>query len=131
MRRFLLKHRWATILVVGLMLFATSGATLSRMTCFSEGHSVLSFGAADDCCPDEASGPGLKAVCCELSQARAGIIAFVPHDMLALAPVLMALDAVPVMVVLEIVSTGTSWLESRPPPLLAPERLASISSFLI
>lgn len=131
MRRFLLKHRWATVLVMGLMLFATSGATLSRMTCFSEGHSVLSFGAADDCCPEETSGPGLKAACCELSQAKAGIVAFVAHDALALAPMLMALDAVPVTVVLETASTGTSWLESRPPPLRAPERLASISSFLI
>ena len=131
MRRFLLRHRWATIAVVGLMLFATSGATLSRMTCFSEGHSVLSFGGADDCCPEEESGAGLKAACCELSQAQAGPIAFVPHDVLALAPVLMALDAVPVVVALERSFVPVSWLDSRPPPLLAPERLASIASFLI
>src|SRR5688572_7357890 len=121
MRRFLLKHRWATVMVVGLMLFATSGATLSRMTCFAGGHSVLSFGAADDCCPEEGNGAGLKAACCELSQAKAGTIAFVPHDALALAPVLMALDAALVTIVLERSRLNATWLESRPPPLRAPE----------
>lgn len=130
MRRFLLKHRWATILVVGLMLFATSGATLSRMTCLMGGHTVLSFGLADDCCPEPESGSHavLKATCCEFSEAKGATVTFIANNTLALVPVLMALDAVPVTIGLEEGSMPFAWLDSRPPPLSRPERLASIGS---
>ena len=133
MRRLLLRHRWINLLVVGLMLFATSGASLTRMTCLAGGHSVLSFGLADDCCPmdDHHADASLKATCCELSQAKANTIAFVPNDVLALTPVLMVLDAVPVMIAFEPSFTRCSWLDSRPPPLNGTERLAAIGSFLI
>ncbi|MEO8589756.1 MAG: hypothetical protein ABI432_10335 [Flavobacteriales bacterium] len=133
MRRVLLRHRWVTLLVVGLMLFATSGTTLSRMTCLAGGHSVLSFGQAGDCCPDADSGGNatLKATCCELSQAKPGTVTFVPHDVVGLTLVLMVVDAAPVMIAVERSSVTHMWLASRPPPLNGAERLASIGSLLL
>jgi len=133
MRRFLLRHRWATLVVVGLMLFATSGATLSRMTCLMDGHSVLSFGFADDCCPEPEAGSNavLKATCCEFSEATVGAVTFVAHNTLALTPVLMVLDAVPVTVMVERTFELCRWLDVRPPPLRGGERLAILGSFLI
>lgn len=133
MRRLLFRHRWINLLVVGLVLFSTSGASLSRMTCLTSGHSELSFGLADDCCPEDggAEDAALKATCCEFSEAKAVGLTFVPNDLLVLAPVLMALDAAPVMIAAELSVARFTWLDSRPPPLLGSERLATIGSYLI
>ena len=121
------------MMVAGLMLFAISGTTLSRMTCLAGGHSVLSFGLAGDCCPDAeaAGGSTVKATCCEFSQARSLTPAFVPHAPLDLTPVLMVLDAVPMTVAFLRTSAPCGWLQSRPPPMSSPERLASFGVFLI
>lgn len=133
MRRLLHRYCWVNLLVVGLMLFATSGASLSRMTCLTGGHSVLSFGLAEDCCPadDNHADATLKATCCELSQAKAGTITFVPSAAMVFTPELMVLDVAPVMVALERSSVPRAWLEGRPPPLRTGERLASIGSLLL
>lgn len=53
MRRFFQHNRWLTVLVACLLLFATSGLSLSRATCLMSGHSLLSAGLASDCCEDQ------------------------------------------------------------------------------
>lgn len=80
MRQFILRHRWASLLVVGLMLFATSGMALSRMTCVISGHSVVALGMLEDCCPEPESAEGamIAPVCCEFVQAGGDTFPFVP-----------------------------------------------------
>ncbi len=85
MRRILHRHRWATLAVTVLLLFATSGMALSRMTCLMGGHTVWAFGMLDDCCPEaEATdGAAITAECCVYGQAGGNVLPFVPAQELA------------------------------------------------
>lgn len=130
--RKLKKNRWVLASLAMLLLLATSGLTVSRMSCLISGHSVLSLGLADDCCPEEehADGTMIGATCCELVQASADRVELLPSatfDLVAL-PVT---DASPSWGAVVLERNPLRWLDSRPPPLLGPERLALISVFLI
>ena len=133
MRRLLLRHRWATYLVAGLVLFATSGTTLSRMTCLMGGHSVWSLGAAADCCPEGEAheGASIKALCCELSQAKAGVSAALPsvhQDAVLLADVQQITSLVSKAVIAPVL---VRWLDTRPPPRDVSGRLAELRTHRI
>lgn len=130
--RELKKNRWMLASLAMLLLLVTSGLTVSRMSCLISGHSVLSLGLADDCCPEEEHGDGtmIGATCCELVQATADRVELLPSatfDLVAL-PVT---DTAPTWDAVAFERQPLRWLDSRPPPLLGLKRLALIGVFLI
>ncbi|MBL7950675.1 MAG: hypothetical protein JNM62_03045 [Flavobacteriales bacterium] len=130
MRQLLQRHTWVTYLVVGVFLLATSGATLSRMTCLSGGHSVVSLGAATDCCPDEgprSAVPEVKAACCELAQVQGERDYYLPDRGYFLWVPAPAMQHAAVRVMLPVVLAEVDRSGSPPPPLSAPDRLAVLS----
>ncbi|MBL0127125.1 MAG: hypothetical protein IPP83_06625 [Flavobacteriales bacterium] len=133
MRHFLQQHRWATVLVVFLLLFATSSMTLSRMTCLMGGHSVLSFGPADDCCPDaeKPEGTAVKAICCAFTEARLDRTSVIPVAGLDLGVLLAELDGAPTMIIALPVMEPVRWWDGKPPPRSLPDRLAELQVMLI
>lgn len=133
MRRLLQHNRWITVLVACLLLFATSGFSLTRMTCLMGGHTVFSFGQLDDCCPDEqgTDQATLKAECCAITQAKLEPVNVVVVNSLGLDPVFVAFGTAPFEVAQALVLVPLRWLDTRPPPLTVPDRLAVFSTFLI
>ncbi|MFZ1691830.1 MAG: hypothetical protein WAT74_01425 [Flavobacteriales bacterium] len=130
--RKLKKNRWMLASLAMLLLLATSGLTVSRMSCLISGHSVLSLGLAEDCCPEEEHGDGatITATCCELLQAGAERLELLPSttfDLIAL-PVT---DAAPTLAAVALERHPLRWLDSRPPPLIGKDRLAQMRRFLI
>ncbi|HRD54455.1 MAG TPA: hypothetical protein PKY96_17585 [Flavobacteriales bacterium] len=130
--RKLKKNRWVMAALASLLLLATSGLTVSRMSCLMSGHSVLSLGLADDCCPEEERGEGttIGATCCELLQASAERVDLLPANSIDLIA-LPSIEAAPVWSALELEPHVLRWLDSRPPPLLGKDRLALMRRFLI
>ncbi|MCB0768943.1 MAG: hypothetical protein KDC00_00875 [Flavobacteriales bacterium] len=128
MRGFLHRNRWATVLITGLFLLATSGLALSRMTCLMGGPSVLSIEAMDDCCPEHGpmEGATFTPDCCEMATVQNGSVNFLPHNEQDLGPALLALESAPRL----LLSVGTTVTppraDSRPPPLLGIERLVRL-----
>lgn len=121
-------------MVCGLLLFATSGVALSRMTCLLSGRTVMIVGMLEDCCPDVPRNEGavVTPVCCDLSAAEGA-------NVIGLRTVPVELDgsvadlfwSIRPLVVL---SEGHSWqlrVENRPPPLHTAERLAVLERYLI
>lgn len=116
-----------------LFLLGSAVPAVSRMDCLVSGHSELSVGFADECCPDDgdAQGPVFKAVCCEVLTAEPGKQPFAPQppilvpDQPALVPVL----GVKVRAVA--LHRPGAHLSRRPPPLALAERLAEVGCFLI
>jgi len=129
--RKLRRNRWALATMALLLLLATSGLTVSRMSCLISGHSELSIGIVDDCCPEEDhEGTSVEATCCDLEKAGAQRFDLLPSTEL----VLIALPAtefvsLPGECLTERVSPR--WLDSRPPPLSGLERLTLERCFLI
>lgn len=133
MRSFRTYSRPITVLVAALTLFGTSGMGLSRMTCLLAGHTVLSLGTADDCCPEEAHGkePSVKAECCVLGVAKPDAEPFMSAASVEL-PVLATLESRPPAIVAEVVHRAAAVSFGRAPPLLLPtERLALLSVFRV
>jgi hypothetical protein len=134
MRRSLQRHRWVTLLVVGLLLFATSGLMLSRMTCLMSGRSVVAFGMLEDCCPDpeQNQDASVAPVCCVFGHASAEVEPFIPAvvtDQLvvpvcSVAPVIEAPQATAEIGV-------HASLRDRSPPLPPKARLALHATFRI
>ena len=126
MRQFLRYNRWATVLVACFFMLATSGVSMSRMTCLIGGHSVISLGTMDDCCPEQRGndGPVLKAQCCLHAVVKGEQTNYITHQDVDLAPALIALYAAPRLVLSEGLAPMNFSLETRPPPLNAPDRLA-------
>ncbi len=132
MRRFLHRNRWATLLVIGLLMFASSGMMLSRMTCLIAGHSIYSIGLIEGCCPeDDHEMATIEAVCCEIGQVARNTGAFVGHAGPDLVVLLLCLDAAPWATITLPEPAPLAWLESRPPPEHSGERLATLGSLLI
>jgi len=133
MRRFLHRNRWASLPVVVLLLFATSGMALSRMTCLMSGRTVLALGNLEECCPEHerSDAPTVSAVCCVFAQAGGDVEPFVASASLEAPPISMAMGHVPM------VAAGVShrplpgFVHGRPPPMLAILRLAVLSTFRI
>lgn len=133
MRLFLQRHRWITVLTVALLLFATSGLSLSRMTCLMGGHSVLSIGQGDDCCPAEENGTGatVEATCCAFTEAALHEVQLLPTLANGIDLLLMALDAAPMVQAGPVPAVPVRWLESRPPPIAVMERLRTLRILLV
>ncbi len=129
MRSFLQRNKWATYIVVGLFLLATSGTAISRMTCLEGGHSVVSLGMATDCCPEPEHGdfPTVKATCCEFDLVKGDGSDYLPNTYIDLLPAALILDHAMVSIALSTPVRATTWLCSRPPPLSVTDRLAVIS----
>jgi len=124
-RKFLQYNRWATALVACLFMVATSGMTISRMTCLIGGHSALSIGTLADCCPDEGhDGPIIQAQCCVHGSVKGEQQEYIVHHDVDLAPALIALYAAPRLVLSEGDAPVFFPADDLPPPLGAPARLA-------
>ncbi|MBK7943965.1 MAG: hypothetical protein IPJ85_01055 [Flavobacteriales bacterium] len=130
--RKLNKNRWALASLALLLLLATSGLTVSRMSCLISGHSVLSLGIAADCCPDDEHGEGVafKATCCDLAKASAERVVLLPSSSADLIALPLA-DPVQIWAASTRECISVQWLNSRPPPLIGRERLALMRRFLI
>lgn len=134
MRRILQRHRWATLGVVGLLLFSTSGLMLSRMTCLMSGRSVVAFGMLDDCCPEpeRSTHATVAPVCCVFGHAAADVEPFMPTE--AMAQVAVPYAVVGFVKPFELVLTedvATTTLHDRAPPLPATARLALFATYRI
>lgn len=134
MRRFQQRHRWATLGVVGLLLFATSGLMLSRMTCLMSGRSVVAFGSLEDCCPEpeRSSEASIAPVCCVFGHAAADVEPFMPTE--AMAQVAVPFAAVGFVKPFELAlieDVGAPSLRDRAPPLPATVRLALFATYRI
>lgn len=129
--RKLRKNRWVLATMALLLLLATSGVTVSRMSCLISGHSELSLGIVEDCCPEqEHEGTSVEATCCDLDQAGTERVELLPSSEQAL----IALPATEVVSLVRAFGPECSaprWLDSRPPPMRGDERLALVSRFLI
>lgn len=128
-----LLSRWLTGFTAALLLFATSGASLTRMTCLTGGHSTLSIGLVDDCCPEEGENPGptLKALCCDITETRLDQPSLLVEKQLAMIPTVgtAPLIAVPSPALFQ--GQRAEWLNSRPPPMDGCERLSLLRTRLI
>lgn len=129
MRSFLHNNRWASVLVAVLLLFATSGMAITRMTCLIGGHSVVGLGALEDCCPEDERSevPTVKSECCALSLAQATGDPFVGNDDPGIAPLLVVLQNVPFDTMAAVPMVLPKKPKSGPPPLRAQERLSVLS----
>ena len=133
MRKCLENNRWAAMAVALLLLFATSGMALSRMTCLLGGHTVVSLGSAADCCPEDEANelPTVSGECCAMSLAQGTDDPYLGNDDAGFAPLLVVLDNAPIHLLYVAPDCIPEHRESRPPPMDAPERLAVLSTFLI
>lgn len=134
MHRILQRHRWATLGVVGLLLFATSGLMLSRMTCLMSGRTVVTLGLpAEDCSePGDHTGSALGATCCVFGQVAAQVEPFVP--MAAMAQVAVPLVAITLPAdagSMPLLATHRPWDHERAPPLACRIRLALHATYRI
>lgn len=134
MRRILQRHRWATLGVVGLLLFATSGLMLSRMTCLMSGRSVVAFGMMEDCCPEpeRSANATVAPICCVFGNAAADVEPFMPSD--AKAQLAVPWATVGFVKPLELAlqeGHGTAIRCDRAPPLPATARLAMFATYRI
>lgn len=133
MRRFLHRHRWFTFMVAGMLVFATSGLMLSRMTCLIGGHSVYGIGLLEECCPeDEHSAEAtIKAECCSIGAADPLELELLSHSLLDLGEVLLDLESTPFVLIPLPTQPPIHWLQSRPPPHLLDDPQAVHSIFRV
>jgi hypothetical protein len=130
MRSFLLRNRWATISMVVLMLFGTSGLALSRMTCLMAGHSVLRLGTMEDCCPtrEVPDEPTVSPVCCVMGVAKADAAPFLSGASAGLPMVAAVVAVHPPLLTIDAVHRPVEGGTDRAPPLLLPaDRLTMLS----
>lgn len=128
-------HRWLAAFTVLLLLMGTAMPALVRMHCLSGGHTVLSLGQADDCCPEdeeENRGPVFRAMCCEFERTAPERTDFTmgsgPSSPIATAAVPGVVIEFPAAISTDLAGSAVS---SRPPPLLLAERLSQVGSYLL
>lgn len=114
-----------------LFLVGTALPAVSRMTCLMSGHSALTVGQAEGCCPEEApaAGPAVRPVCCEVLTAKP-----TSQPFRAQWPVLVPMVAVQAVVSVEVLAQGTYRapsvrMDRWPPPW--GDRSAAIGVLLI
>ena len=117
--------------LVGLLLFATAGPVLSRMTCLMSGRSVVALGDGKACCPEQerTDTPTLKGVCCTFSVVKAADVDLRQADATEIH--------LPVQLVLEryVPSEGRPLtrpvlaVQARPPPITAPQRASQLQVY--
>lgn len=126
MRTYLGRNTWVVHLMVAVHLLASSGATISRMTCLEGGHSVVVLGKASDCCPDRAPqgpAPEVKAACCEMAIVHGERDHYLPQPGFELLASTTLFHQVSAMVHVPKAVNGSWRSGSRPPPLSTPDRL--------
>jgi hypothetical protein len=117
-----------------LLIVATAVPALVRMTCLSGGHTELSFGQGEDCCPeqDQQDAATLSPNCCEFDGAIPPRSEFnVAYTLTLEVPVLSVLLSVGDRVVYPIPLASKRIPSPHPPPLGVLERLSQVRSFLI
>jgi hypothetical protein len=121
------------MLVLVLLLFATSGAVMTRMTCLMSGQSQWSLGLMEDCCPENEElpeGPAIGALCCVMEQAAAPDATFLNHAGPEVPALLFLQGDMPQVHVLLPEARPIVWPTGRPPPA-GTERLALLGTLLI
>lgn len=128
-------HRWLAAFAALLLLLGTAAPALVRMNCLNSGHSVVSIGQADDCCPPEQEHPQgaqIHPVCCEFQRTAPERTAFHVETAPSIGS---AFERGP--------EPGTGFtpslldapkgygLMAHPLPLLTAERLSQLGRFLI
>lgn len=114
----------AVVLVTALLLLATSGLSVSRMTCLKGGFSVYTLGTTfADCGAEEMpSEPAVRAECCTFGQ----VVLDQPdlhHDRQLVVDVPVAHTPLPGALVMPLSAAGTEKvLSSRPPPRMDERR---------
>ncbi len=128
-----LRSNGLSILAMLVLLMGTAAPALARMTCVVGGHTVLSVGQVEDCCPDEVAHTStVSATCCEMWEARPQRSDFVPAvNAMVPLPVAM-LQTRPLFAPMALAPQATTDAHiSRPPPLPRAQRLASTGVFII
>lgn len=128
-----LRSHGLTLLAVLVLLLGTAMPAMLRMTCLAGGHSVVSMGQVEDCCPKpDASTTSVSATCCELWEARPQRSEFVPA-LKAMVPMPVAvLHQQPVFVAPGPVPPApTDAHIARPPPLSRDQRQAASGVYII
>lgn len=128
-----LRSNGLSILAMLVLLMGTAAPALARMTCVVGGHTVLSVGQVEDCCPaNETHTATVSATCCEMWEARPQRSDFVPAvNAMVPLPVAM-LHPRPLFAPIALAPQATTDAHiSRPPPLPRAQRLASTGVFII
>jgi hypothetical protein len=125
-------HPLGVVILLALLLFATSGPSIAHMTCLAEGHSTLSMGLMADCCPEEEhEGPTLAPLCCDFGMASSPVDELIPaggHEQVVLLSVASAHGWAAQSGVR---SVRIPWLATRPPPEDPVHRLSRLSIWRI
>ncbi|MBL0045147.1 MAG: hypothetical protein IPP33_12370 [Flavobacteriales bacterium] len=127
-------RQWFSALAALLLLTSSAMPAVVRMTCVNGGHTVLSIGQAEDCCPDsdQQEGASIQAICCEFQEAAPQRAEFSAEHQVAfqLPEVLLYSSGVSDSHVADL-RTPTDRGSERPPPLYVLERLSQLCSFRI
>ncbi|MBK9176207.1 MAG: hypothetical protein IPM46_07700 [Flavobacteriales bacterium] len=128
MRRFSHRHPWTILVMVVLLLFGTSGVTLSRMTCLLGGHTVVGLGLLEDCCPEdeEHDAPVVKSLCCDFGAAFSSIDDVLPSPPQESPAVNQAAHGLALASSFTGDAESIAWLTTRPPPRTVTERLSEM-----
>ena len=128
-------HRWLAALAALLLLLGTAAPALVRMSCLSGGHTVVSIGQAEDCCPKDQphhDGAQLRARCCEMERTAPERDAFTTESGFSFATVFMRTPEAHLWPASHPMAAISGYgFTSRSPPLLTTERLSRVCGFLI
>ena len=119
--------------MVGLLVLATSGLMLSRMTCLMSGRSVVTVGPSMECCPAEPASnvPVIKGVCCAFSAIQPPDTEYVPVTAMTVScPVTAGIPLSASTVQLVPLKLARTY-PCRPPPGSMAKRLASLQVYRI
>ncbi len=123
----------AVVLVTALLLLATSGLSVSRMTCLKGGFSVYTLGATfAECGAEEVpSEPAVRAECCTFGQ----VVLDQPdlhHDRQVVVDVPVAYAQLPGALVVPLSAPGTpKVMACGPPPRPTDERRSLLRVYRI
>lgn len=127
-------HRRISVwLLLALFLVGTAVPAVSRMECLMSGHSTVSVGFADECCPGDGDQQGatVRAVCCEVVTAEPGKQPFAPQPHVLVPEQSVVVPVIRVQVPVVVLHRAGVHSGRRPPPAALGERLAEVGSFLI
>ena len=123
----------AVVLVTALLLLATSGLSLSRMTCLKGGFSVYTLGTTFAECgaAEVPSVPALRTECCTFGQ----VVLVQPdlhHDRQMVVDVPVVHAQLPGILIMSLSAPGMSKvMASRPPPRPTDERRSLLRVYRI
>lgn len=127
-------RQWFSALAALLLLTSSAMPAVVRMTCVNGGHTVLSIGHAEDCCPDrdQQEGASIQAICCEFQEAATQRAEFnAEHQVAFQLPVVLLYSSGASNSHVVDLRTPTDRGSERPPPLDVLERLSQFCSFRI